>query len=93
MARYPLDDWTLRNPISGVFGCCAREAGGHATTVLLKSLMNSRRLMASLRPRRGLHRVSKEYHIVKSRIVPFVTPKRAAPMSALGQKQTLDGGR
>jgi hypothetical protein len=42
-----------------------------------------------LRLCRGLHRVRKEYHIFGSRIVPFVTPKRAALMSALGQKQTF----
>jgi hypothetical protein len=55
-------------------GCCACAASGHATTVLLKSLMNSRRLMASPAPRTksGI----KDYHIFGSRIVPFVAPKR-----------------
>jgi hypothetical protein len=29
----------------GIAACCARAVSGHATTVLLKILMNSRRLM------------------------------------------------
>jgi hypothetical protein len=60
MARYPLDDWTLRNPISGVFGCCAREASGHDTAVPTRTAMNSRRLMASPAPRTtsGIKRIS-----------------------------------
>src|SRR5262249_45367765 len=38
----------LRKPISGFVGCCcARTAGGHTTAVLLRNVMNSRRLMAS----------------------------------------------
>ena len=35
------------NPISGIVGCCARAASGHAMAVLLTNAMNSRRLMAS----------------------------------------------
>jgi hypothetical protein len=35
----------LRNPINGIAACCARVVSGHATIVLLKNLMNSRRLM------------------------------------------------
>jgi hypothetical protein len=35
-----------RNPITGIAGCCARAASGHATAAPLpKSAMNSRRLM------------------------------------------------
>jgi hypothetical protein len=37
------DDWGLRNPITGIAGCCARAANGHATAVPPRSLMNSRR--------------------------------------------------
>jgi hypothetical protein len=33
------------NPTTGIADCCARAVSGHATTVVLKSLMNSRRLM------------------------------------------------
>jgi hypothetical protein len=33
------------NPTTGIADCCARAVSDHATTVLLKSLMNSRRLM------------------------------------------------
>ena len=60
MGRYPPDEPTLRNPTSGMFGCCARTASGHATAVLLKNLMNSRRLMASPAPRTksGIKRLS-----------------------------------
>src|SRR5262252_1780533 len=49
-----------RNPITGTADCCARATSGHATTVLLKSLMNSRRLMASPAPRTksGIKRLS-----------------------------------
>src|SRR5262249_12096065 len=54
-------------------GCCARAPTGHATTVLLKSLMNSRRLMASPAPRTTSG--SKDYHIFGPRIVPFVAPR------------------
>ena len=35
----------LRNPITGIAGCCARAASGHASAELPSSLMNSRRLM------------------------------------------------
>ena len=45
MGRYPSADAKLRKPTTGILGCCARAASGHATTVLLKRLMNSRRLM------------------------------------------------
>jgi hypothetical protein len=38
-------DPTLRKATIGIAGCCPRAVSGHATTVLLKSLMNSRRLM------------------------------------------------
>src|SRR5262249_46111178 len=36
---------------------------------------NVRSVASWLRPRRGLNRVSKDYHIFGSRIVPFVAPK------------------
>ena len=34
----------LKNPITGIAGCCARAANGHAATAPPKSVMNSRRL-------------------------------------------------
>src|SRR6266436_49215 len=37
-------DALLRNPITGVAGCCARAASGHAATAPPSSVMNSRRL-------------------------------------------------
>ena len=33
----------LRNPITGIAGCCARAASGHATAAPPSSVMNSRR--------------------------------------------------
>src|SRR6516164_9969080 len=49
-----------RNPITGTADRCARAANGHATTVLLENLVNSRRLMASPAPRTksGIKRLS-----------------------------------
>ena len=35
----------LRNPITGIAGCCARAASGHAAAAPPSSVMNSRRLM------------------------------------------------
>ena len=43
--------WGLRNPITGIAGCCARAASGHAAAPP-SSVMNSRRLTRSPR-RRG----------------------------------------
>src|SRR5215472_2520231 len=71
----PAADVLRRNPITGTADCCARAVNGHATTVLLESLMNSRRLMASPAPRACIG-CKKEYHKFRSRIVPFVAPKR-----------------
>src|SRR5262245_12911373 len=42
----------LRNPITGIAGCCARAASGHAAAVPPSSVMNVRRLIRSPR-RRG----------------------------------------
>ena len=46
--------WTqlLRNPITGIAGCCARAASGHAAAAPPSSVMNSRRFIRSPR-RRG----------------------------------------
>ena len=38
------DDEVLRNPITGIVGCCARAAIGHAAAAPPSSVMNSRRL-------------------------------------------------
>jgi len=37
----------LKNPITGLAACCARTENGHVTAVQPKSVMNSRRLIAS----------------------------------------------
>ena len=39
-------DRLLRNPITGIPGCCARAASGHATAAPPSSAMNSRRFTA-----------------------------------------------
>src|SRR6516225_966555 len=36
------------NPITGIAGCCARAASGHAAAAPPSSVMNSRRLMPSM---------------------------------------------
>src|SRR2546422_4154247 len=40
-------DALLRNPITGVAGCCARAASGHAATAPPRGAMNARRLTRS----------------------------------------------
>ena len=45
-------DLGLRNPITGIAGCCARAASGHAAAAPPSSVMNSRRFIRSPR-RRG----------------------------------------
>src|SRR5262249_21101505 len=47
----PSDDTPLRNPITGIAGCCARAASGHAAAPP-SSVMNSRRFIRGPR-RRG----------------------------------------
>src|SRR5262245_5956369 len=42
-----LGDRVLRNPTTGIAGCCARAANGHATAAPASRAMNSRRLIAS----------------------------------------------
>jgi hypothetical protein len=37
-----------RNPITGIAGCCARAASGHATAAAPSSVMNSRRCISGL---------------------------------------------
>src|SRR6476646_10094929 len=41
-------DLALRNPITGIAGCCARAASGHAATVPPRSVMNWRRRISAL---------------------------------------------
>jgi len=48
-------------PITGIAGCCARAASGHATAAPPASVMNSRRRMCSLAQR------VVPYHIVEKR--------------------------
>ena len=42
-------DPRLKNPITGIVGCCARAASGHAAAPP-RAKMNSRRLMSNMRP-------------------------------------------
>src|SRR5260370_18215906 len=48
-------DRLLKNPITGIAGCCACAASGHAAPAPPSSVMNSRLLIRSPR-RRGEHR-------------------------------------
>ena len=48
MARIASGDAPLRNPITGIAGCCARAASGHATAAPPSSVTNSRRLMPGM---------------------------------------------
>ena len=41
-----LAETALRNPITGIAGCCARDASGHAAVAPPSSAMNSRRFTA-----------------------------------------------
>src|SRR5262245_27847149 len=45
MGGYTPGDWLFRKPTTGIAGCCARAANGHAATPLPTSAMKSRRLM------------------------------------------------
>src|SRR5262249_13568689 len=47
-------DCVLRNPISGTSLCCAHPASGHAATKPPRSVMNSRRLIASPKGRQNI---------------------------------------
>jgi hypothetical protein len=47
MGAYGLGDALLRNPITGMPGCCARAVSGQAIAAPPMSVMNSRRLNRS----------------------------------------------
>src|SRR6516165_6165736 len=47
-----ISELLFRNPTTGIAGCCARTASGHATAAPPSSVMNSRRLIQSPRRRR-----------------------------------------
>jgi len=72
--------------LAPMVGCCARAVSGHVTTVLLKSLMNSRRLMGFTPLAENHLRES----LIRSASESYAThcSRKGALMSALGQKQT-----
>jgi hypothetical protein len=43
-----LADWALRNPITGIAGCCARAVSGHAAAAPPSPAMSSRRRISRL---------------------------------------------
>jgi hypothetical protein len=49
ITAYPSADALLRNPTTGIAGCCALAASGHATAAPPMSVMNSRRFIRSPR--------------------------------------------
>src|SRR5262249_39854548 len=48
MGRYPSVDAKLRNPTTGIAGCCARAASGQAAAALPSATSNSRRPMVTV---------------------------------------------
>src|SRR5262249_36748263 len=55
MGAYPLDVWPLRNPATGIVGCCLRAARATCGSKTVapappRSVMNSRRLMSNIGP-------------------------------------------
>src|SRR5215469_4497672 len=67
--------------------CCARAAMGHVPARPQTILMNSRRSMASLRPK-GHTGAPEKYQIIDGELLPASHLKGEFPMSALGQKRT-----
>ena len=49
-STYVSSDAGWRNPITGIAGCCARAASGHAAAAPLRRVMNSRRFTARCLP-------------------------------------------
>jgi hypothetical protein len=45
---YGWSDALLRNPITGIAGCCARAASGHAAVPPPRRVMNSRRFIVQI---------------------------------------------
>ena len=60
----------LRNPITGIAGCCARAASGHVAAALPSVTINSRRRMwIAMRPSQGGHaRAMGAHSILKARV-------------------------
>src|SRR6202048_5006816 len=54
-------DRALRNPITGIAGCCARAPNGHVAAAPLRSVMNSRRRISAPKLRRPHCTGSNEY--------------------------------
>jgi hypothetical protein len=45
MGANPFGDAALRNPTTGIAGCCASVASGHVAAALPSSVMKSRRFI------------------------------------------------
>jgi hypothetical protein len=72
----------------GIAGCCARAMSGHATAVLSKILMNSRRRMG-FTPRAENHLRESLIRLSRERYAALHRSKSREPMSALGHKRTF----
>ena len=66
--RIASGDVGLRNPITGIAGCCARAASGHAAAAPPSRLTNSRRLMPGMGSLPG----AAAYHSSRNRRVQAV---------------------
>jgi pimeloyl-ACP methyl ester carboxylesterase len=82
-----VDDPLLRNPTTGDTTCCARAVSGHATTVLLKSLMNSRRLMGFAPLAENHLRLKSNTNVEQEPC----TPRSSKTCPLYPRKQTLSG--
>src|SRR5262249_28464919 len=67
MRRTYVPAWGLRKPITGIAGCCARAASGHATAAPPTSVMNWRLLPRnSIRKRFGINDLPVSSILVRS---------------------------
>src|SRR5262249_57570131 len=61
----PVAGVLLRNPTTGIAGCCARAASGHAATAPPTSVMNSRRLRAGMGSHHPVQPVSRTLSLAR----------------------------
>ena len=84
-ARMASGDALLRNPITGIAGCCARAASGHAAAAPPRRLMNSRRRISAPKLR-GRHCIGSNGYFDRAQTGHQNHCRGAQPMSLMGQK-------
>ena len=75
-----------RRPITGIAGCCARAASGHAAVAPQRRLMNSRRRISAPKLR-GQHCTGSNEYFDKTETGIETVCRSAQPMSLMGQKR------